>query len=77
MIDDEENERRDKIVADMIPSHWDQSAYRWAIQLRDLAAALPGVKITGSGTSAETADFSFEADGKSFWVTIQAVGRKS
>lgn len=73
MNDDEE--ARDKVVEDLIPSHWNSSPYRWAIQLRDLARTLPGVEITGSGTSEDTADFSFKVDGETFWVTVQSLGK--
>lgn len=76
MIDDEENEARDQVVADLIPPHWNLVPYEWAKKIRDLTSLLPGVKVTGSGTSVDTADFSFEADGKHYWVFIREVGGK-
>lgn len=72
------NQDRDRAVADMAPPYWNISHFDWAIKLRDLAATLPGVKITGSGTSADTADFSFVADdGKHYWVFVRSLEKPS
>jgi hypothetical protein len=69
-------EDRDKVVTDLLPQHWDRTAYDLMLKIRDLAATLPGVRITGSGTGDGNADFSVELNDNSYWINVNWIGPK-
>lgn len=66
-------DERDEIVTDMIPENFDAGLYPQAVRMRELMRGAPGVTITGSGTSADTADFSYACAEGTFWVFVKRV----